>query len=81
MKAAVLYKLPARTLDVSDFPEPADWPPDGRVHIPVRVVAAGAPSKVEALTAALRAGLITVLVTDVETAHSIIKDRSASSRP
>ena len=50
------------------------------MNIPVRVVAAGAPSKVEALTPALRAGLITVLVTDVETAHSIIKDRSANSR-
>lgn len=54
---------------------------DEFMNIPVRVVAAGAPSKVEALTAALRAGLITVLVTDVETAHSIIKDRSANNRP
>lgn len=53
---------------------------DEFMNIPVRVIAAGGPSKVEALTAASRAGLITVLVTDVKTAHSIIKDR-ANSRP
>jgi lsr operon transcriptional repressor len=41
--------------------------------IPVRLVAAGGPSKTEALTAALRGGLITVLVTDVTTANTLIE--------
>ena len=41
--------------------------------IPVRLVAAGGPSKAEALTAALRGGLITVLVTDVTTANTLIE--------
>jgi DNA-binding transcriptional regulator LsrR (DeoR family) len=39
----------------------------------VRLVAAGGPSKTEALTAALRGGLITVLVTDVTTANTLIE--------
>jgi DNA-binding transcriptional regulator LsrR (DeoR family) len=41
--------------------------------IPVRVVAAGGPSKVEPIAAALRGGLVTVLVTDVRTARSLIE--------
>jgi lsr operon transcriptional repressor len=41
--------------------------------IPARLVAAGGPSKTEALTAALRGGLITVLVTDVTTANTLIE--------
>jgi DNA-binding transcriptional regulator LsrR (DeoR family) len=41
--------------------------------IPVRLVAAGGPSKTEALTAALRGGLITVLVTDITTANALIE--------
>jgi DNA-binding transcriptional regulator LsrR (DeoR family) len=41
--------------------------------IPVRLVAAGGPSKIEALAAAVRGGLITVLVTDVTTAQALIE--------
>jgi DNA-binding transcriptional regulator LsrR (DeoR family) len=50
-------------LDLEDF-----------VKIPVRVVAAAGPSKVEAIAAALRGGLATVLVTDVATAHALLGD-------
>jgi deoxyribonucleoside regulator len=50
-------------LDLDDF-----------VKVPVRVLAAGGPSKVEAIAAALRGGLATVLVTDVDTARALIKD-------
>src|SRR5215472_12742433 len=46
---------------------------DDFVRIPVRVVAAAGPSKVEAIAAALRGGLVTVLVTDVETARALIE--------
>jgi DNA-binding transcriptional regulator LsrR (DeoR family) len=42
--------------------------------VPVRVLAAAGPSKVEAIAAALRGGLGTVLVTDVDTAQALIKD-------
>jgi DNA-binding transcriptional regulator LsrR (DeoR family) len=45
---------------------------DEFAKIPVRVVAAGGPSKVDALCAALRGGLVTVLVTDVGTAHALL---------
>lgn len=48
-------------LDLDDF-----------VRVPVRVVAAAGPSKVEAIAAALRGGLVTVLVTDVGTAEALI---------
>jgi lsr operon transcriptional repressor len=41
--------------------------------IPVRLVAAGGASKIEALAAALRGGLITVLVTDITTASALIE--------
>jgi lsr operon transcriptional repressor len=41
--------------------------------IPIRVAAAGGPSKVEPLVAALRGGLITVLVTDVATARPMLE--------
>jgi DNA-binding transcriptional regulator LsrR (DeoR family) len=41
--------------------------------IPVRLVAAGGTSKTEALAAALEGGLITVLVTDVTTANTLIE--------
>jgi DNA-binding transcriptional regulator LsrR (DeoR family) len=41
--------------------------------IPVRVIAAGGPSKDESLAAALRGGLVTVLVTNVSTARSILR--------
>lgn len=41
--------------------------------IPIRVAAAGGPSKVEPLVAALRGGLVTVLVTDLATAGSILE--------
>jgi lsr operon transcriptional repressor len=50
-------------LDLEDF-----------VKIPVRVVAAAGPSKVQAIAAALRGGLATVLVTDVDTAHALLGD-------
>jgi lsr operon transcriptional repressor len=50
-------------LDLEDF-----------VKIPVRVVAAAARSKVAAIAAALRGGLATVLVTDVDTAHALLGD-------
>jgi lsr operon transcriptional repressor len=50
-------------LDLEDF-----------VKIPVRVVAAAGPSKVDAIAAALRGGLATVLVTDVDTAHALLGD-------
>jgi len=50
-------------LDLDDF-----------VKIPSRVLAAGGPSKVDAIAAALRGGLATVLVTDVETARALIED-------
>jgi DNA-binding transcriptional regulator LsrR (DeoR family) len=50
-------------LDLEDF-----------VKIPVRVVAAAGPSKVEAIAAALRGDLATVLVTDVATAHALLGD-------
>ncbi len=40
--------------------------------IPVRVIAAAGPSKVEALRAALAGDLVTVLVTDVATAHALL---------
>jgi lsr operon transcriptional repressor len=50
-------------LDLDDF-----------VKIPSRVLAAGGPSKVEAIAAALRGGLATVLVTDVQTARALIED-------
>jgi lsr operon transcriptional repressor len=46
---------------------------DEFMKIPVRVVAAGGPSKVEPLVAALRGGLITVLVTDFATATSLLE--------
>jgi DNA-binding transcriptional regulator LsrR (DeoR family) len=46
---------------------------DEFVKIPVRVIAAGGPSKVEALRAALAGGLVTVLVTDVATAHALLE--------
>jgi DNA-binding transcriptional regulator LsrR (DeoR family) len=42
--------------------------------VPARVLAAAGPSKVEAIAAALRGGLATVLVTDVDTAHALIRD-------
>jgi DNA-binding transcriptional regulator LsrR (DeoR family) len=41
--------------------------------VPARVLAAAGPSKVEAIAAALRGGLATVLVTDVDTAHALIR--------
>lgn len=41
--------------------------------IPNRVVAAGGPTKAEPLQAALRGGIITVLVTDASTARSLLK--------
>jgi DNA-binding transcriptional regulator LsrR (DeoR family) len=41
--------------------------------IPVRVIAAGGPSKDESLAAALRGGLVTVLVTNVSSARSILR--------
>ena len=41
--------------------------------IPNRVVAAGGPTKAESLQAALRGGIITVLVTDASTARSLLK--------
>ena len=47
---------------------------DEFVKVPVRVLAAAGPSKAEAIAAALRGGLATVLVTDVDTAHTLIKD-------
>jgi lsr operon transcriptional repressor len=47
---------------------------DEFVKVPVRVLAAAGPSKVEAIAAALRGGLATVLVTDVDTAHALIGD-------
>ena len=47
-------------------------------RIRVRLIAAGGPSKIEALAAALRGGLITVLVTDVVSAQALI-DGSHSS--
>jgi len=50
-------------LDLDDF-----------VKIPVRVIAAAGSSKVEAIAAALRGGLATVLVTDVDTAHALMRD-------
>jgi lsr operon transcriptional repressor len=50
-------------LDLDDF-----------ARVPVRVLAAGGPSKVEAIAAALHGGLATVLVTDVNTAHALIED-------
>jgi DNA-binding transcriptional regulator LsrR (DeoR family) len=46
---------------------------DEFMKIPVRVIAAGGPSKAEPLAAALRGGLVTVLVTDVSTARSILR--------
>ena len=46
---------------------------DEFVKIPVRVIAAAGPSKVEALRAALAGGLVTVLVTDVATAHALLE--------
>jgi lsr operon transcriptional repressor len=49
-------------LDLDDF-----------VKIPARVLAAGGPSKVEAIAAALRGDLATVLVTDVDTAQALIE--------
>ena len=49
---------------------------DDFVRIPVRVVAAAGPSKVEAIAAAMRGGLVTVLVTDVETARALIESVS-----
>ncbi len=42
-------------------------------RIPVRVVAAAGPSKVDALCAALVGGMMTVLVTDVDTAHALLE--------
>jgi DNA-binding transcriptional regulator LsrR (DeoR family) len=50
-------------LDLDDF-----------VKVPVRVLAAAGPSKVGAIASALRGGLGTVLVTDVDTAQALIKD-------
>jgi DNA-binding transcriptional regulator LsrR (DeoR family) len=50
-------------LDLDDF-----------VKIPTRVLAAAGPSKVDAIAAALRGGLATVLVTDVDTANALIRD-------
>ncbi len=50
-------------LDLEDF-----------ARVPVRVVAAAGPSKVEAIAAALRGGLVTVLVTDVDTARALAGD-------
>ncbi len=50
-------------LDLDDF-----------VKVPVRVLAAAGPSKAEAIAAALRGGLATVLVTDVDTAHALLED-------
>jgi len=47
---------------------------DEFVKVPVRVLAAAGPSKVEAITAALRGRLATVLVTDLDTAHALIMD-------
>lgn len=47
-------------------------------RIPVRLVAAGGPSKIEALAAGLRGGLITVLVTDVVTAQALIEGTQRS---
>jgi len=47
---------------------------DEFVKVPVRVLAAAGPSKVEAIAAALRGGLATVLVTDVDTANALIGD-------
>jgi DNA-binding transcriptional regulator LsrR (DeoR family) len=47
---------------------------DEFVKVPVRVLAAAGPSKVEAIAAALRGGLATVLVTEVDTAHALIGD-------
>lgn len=41
--------------------------------IPTRLAAAGGPSKTQALAAALRGGLITVLVTDITTANTLIE--------
>ena len=46
---------------------------DEFMKIPVRVIAAGGPSKAEPLTAALKGGLVTVLVTDVSTARSLLR--------
>ena len=46
---------------------------DEFMKIPVRVIAAGGPSKAEPLTAALKGGLVTVLVTDVSTARSLLE--------
>jgi lsr operon transcriptional repressor len=48
------------------------------VKIPVRVIAAAGPSKAEPLAAALRGGLVTVLVTDVSTARSLLRRPSWS---
>jgi len=50
-------------LDLDDF-----------VKVPTRVLAAAGPSKVDAIAAALRGGLATVLVTDVDTANALIRD-------
>jgi DNA-binding transcriptional regulator LsrR (DeoR family) len=50
-------------LDLDDF-----------VKVPARVLAAAGPSKVDAIAAALRGGLATVLVTDVDTANALIRD-------
>ena len=47
---------------------------DEFVKVPVRVLAAAGPSKVEAIAAALRGGQATVLVTDVDTANALIGD-------
>jgi lsr operon transcriptional repressor len=47
---------------------------DEFVKVPVRVVAAAGPSKIEAIAAALRGGLATVLVTDVDTGQALLKD-------
>jgi DNA-binding transcriptional regulator LsrR (DeoR family) len=46
---------------------------DEFAKIPVRVIAAAGASKVDALRAALTGGLVTVLVTDVATAHALLE--------
>jgi DNA-binding transcriptional regulator LsrR (DeoR family) len=47
---------------------------DEFVKVPTRVLAAAGPSKIDAIAAALRGGLATVLVTDVDTASTLIRN-------
>lgn len=50
-------------------------------HVPVRLALAGGPSKVAPILGALRAGVATILVTDVRTAEAVVAlaDREAAA--